>query len=135
MANTKVKAPTQKEQFADIIAILEGCDNPKSERLIQFCNERIAKLEKKAVSANSKKNAEDEKFFDLIADVLADGKGKRATEVFNVLSKDMDGLTIQKVTAMLTKMVAANRVTKTVEKKVSTFALNFGVDGEGEDAE
>lgn len=130
MANTKVKAPTQKEQFASIIAILEGCDNPKSADLIKFCEERIAKLEKKAVSANSKKSAEDEKFFDLIADVLGDGKGRRATEVFNILSKDMDGLTIQKVTAMLTKMVAANRVTKTVEKKISTFSLNFGVDGE-----
>ena len=130
MANTKVKAPTQKEQFASIIAILEGCDNPKSADLIKFCEERIAKLEKKAVSANSKKSAEDEKFFDLIADVLGDGKGKRATEVFNALAKDMDGLTIQKVTAMLTKMVAANRVTKTVEKKISTFSLNFGVDGE-----
>jgi hypothetical protein len=27
---------------------------------------------------------------------------------------------------MLTKMVAANLVTKTVEKKISTFALVFG---------
>jgi hypothetical protein len=129
----KAKAPTQKEMFGKMISVFEKMGG--HDDLIQFCNERIAKLEKKAVSANSKKNAEDEKFFDAIADVLADGKGKRATEVFNALAKDMDGLTIQKVTAMLTKMVTANRVTKTVEKKVSTFALNFGVDGEGEDAE
>jgi hypothetical protein len=123
MANTKVKAPTQKEQFADIIAILEGCDNPKSERLIQFCNERIEKLNAKAKSANSKKSAEDEKFFDAIADVLADGSAKRATEILNALASDFEGLTIQKVTSMLTKMKAAGLVEKTIDKKVSTFTL------------
>lgn len=129
----KAKAPTQKEQFASIIAILESCDNPKSADLIKFCEERIAKLEKKAVSANSKKSAEDEKFFDLIADVLADGEGKRASEIFNALASTVENLTVQKVTAMLTKMVAAKRVTKTTDKKVSKFALAFGVeDTEGE---
>ena len=71
-----------------------------------------------------------EKFFDAIADVLADGSSKRATEIFKALSEDFENLTIQKVTAMLTKMVGANRITKTVDKKISTFTLNFGVDGE-----
>lgn len=129
----KAKAPTQKEMFGKMISVFEGMGG--HDDLIQFCNERIAKLEKKAVSANSKKNEQDEQFFDLIADVLADGKGKRATEIFNALTANGTECSVQKVTAMLTKMVAANRVTKTVEKKVSTFALNFGVDGEGEDAE
>lgn len=129
----KAKAPTQKEQFAKMIAIFEEIGN--HDDLVQFCKERIEKLEKKAVSANSKKSAEDEKFFDLIADVLADGKAKRANDILKVLAEDIDNLTIQKVTAMLKKMVDCGRVIKTVDKKVSTFALNFGVDGEGEDAE
>ena len=120
----KAKAPTQKDKFNSIIAILE--DIGGHDDLVQFCNERIDKLNAKAKSANSKKSAEDEKFFDAIADVLADGSAKRATEILNSLAPNFEGLTIQKVTSMLTKMVAANLVTKTVEKKISTFALVFG---------
>ena len=120
----KAKAPTQKDKFNSIIAILE--DVGGHDDLVQFCNERIEKLNAKAKSANSKKSAEDEKFFDAIADVLADGSAKRATEILNALSPIFEGLTIQKVTSMLTKMVAANLVAKTVEKKVSTFSLVFG---------
>ena len=126
--STKVKAPTQKEKFAKMIAVFEEIGG--HDDLIEFCKERIDKLNAKATSANSKKNAEDEKFFDAIADVLADGSSKRATEIFKALSEDFENLTIQKVTAMLTKMVGANRITKTVDKKISTFTLNFGVDGE-----
>lgn len=122
----KTKAPTQKEMFTAFIKFFE--DNGAPASFAEFCNERIAKLEKKATSANSKKNAEDEKFFDLIADVLADGAGKRASEIFNALAPSIEGLTIQKVTAMLKKMVDSGRATKTVDKKVSTFALTFGVE-------
>lgn len=120
----KAKAPTQKDKFNSIIAILE--DVGGHDDLVQFCNERIEKLNAKAKSANSKKSAEDEKFFDAIADVLADGSAKRATEILNALAPKFEGLTIQKVTSMLTKMVAANLATKTVEKKISTFSLVFG---------
>ena len=122
--SAKVKAPTQKEQFAKMIAIFE--DIGGHDDLIKFCNERIEKLNAKAKSANSKKTAEDEKFFDAIADVLADGNGKRATDILKALAEDFENLTIQKVTSMLTKMVAAGRVEKTVEKKISTFTLVFG---------
>lgn len=122
--STKAKAPTQKEQFAKMIAIFE--DLGGHDDLIKFCNERIEKLNAKAKSANSKKSAEDEKFFDAIADVLADGNGKRATDILKALATEFENLTIQKVTSMLTKMVAAGRVEKTVEKKISTFTLVFG---------
>lgn len=130
----KAKAPTQKEQFAKMIAVFKEIGG--HDDLIQFCNERIEKLAKKATSANSKKSAEDEKFFDLIADVLADGKGMRASEIHKVLAVDNATLTVQKVTAMLKKMVDCGRAVKTVDKKVATFSLAFGVeDTESEDAE
>lgn len=125
---TNAKAPTQKEMFSAFIKFFNENGAPAS--FAEFCNERIAKLEKKATSANSKKNAEDEKFFDLIAEVLADGAPKRATEIFKAIESEVEGLTIQKVTAMLKKMVDGGRATKTIEKKVSMFALNFGVEGE-----
>lgn len=120
----KAKAPTQKDKFSAIIAVLEGVGG--HDDLVQFCNERIEKLNAKAKSANSKKSAEDEKFFDAIADVLADGSAKRATEILNALAPNFEKLTIQKVTSMLTKMKDAKLIEKTVDKKVSTFSLVFG---------
>ena len=126
----KAKAPTQKEKFSAIIAVLE--DIGGHDTLVEFCKERIEKLNAKAKSANSKKSAEDEKYFDAIADVLADGKGLRATDILKALAPDFENLTIQKVTSMLTKMVAAGLVAKTIDKKVSTFTLVFGTaEGEG----
>ena len=124
--STKVKAPTQKEQFTDIIAILKDSDHPKAAGLVKFCESRIEKLERKATSASAKKTAEDEKFFDAIAEVLGDGSAKRATDIMKGIAPEFADITIQKVTSMLTKMIAAGLVEKTVDKKVSTFSLVFG---------
>lgn len=118
------KAPTQKEQFAKMIAVFEEIGG--HDDLIKFCNERIEKLSAKAKSASSKKSAEDEKFFEAIADALADGSAKRATDILKALEADFEGLTIQKVTSMLKKMIECGRVEKTVDKKISTFSLVFG---------
>lgn len=126
----KAKAPTQKDKYNAIIAILSKSDNPKANDLIDFCNERIEKLAKKATSASSKKNEQDEKFFDLIADVLADGERKRANEIFNALNGEIENLSIQKITAMLKKMCESGRVEKTTEKKVTYFTLVFGESAE-----
>ena len=134
MATIKTKAPTQKEMFTAFIKFFE--ENGAPAAFSEFCAERIDKLAKKSTSANAKKDEANEKFFDAIADVLADGKGMRASEIHKVLVVDDPALTVQKVTAMLKKMVENGRVTKTIDKKVATFALAFGVeDSEGEDAE
>ena len=128
---TKTKAPTQKENYSAIIAILEKSADPKASALIEFCEGRIEKLAAKATSANSKKSAEDEKYFDAIADVLADGSAKRATEIMNLVAPAFETApTIQKITSMLTKMIAAGLVTKSVDKKVSSFSLVFGESAE-----
>lgn len=116
MANKNT--PTQKDILARIrLAMANDAE------VVAYCDKKLAQLANKANSANSKKSAEDEKYFIAISEVLADGNGKRATEILNALSAQFEGLTIQKVTSMLTKMVANGEVVKTVEKKVSTFAL------------
>jgi hypothetical protein len=91
--------------------------------VVEWCEKKIAQTDAKRGSANSKKAAEDEKYFIAISEVLAGDKALRATEILNALAPKFEGLTIQKVTSMLTKMVANGEVVKTVEKKVSTFAL------------
>ena len=117
MAN-KTNTPTQK----DILTrIREGMANDAE--VVAYCDKKLAQLANKAASANSKKSAEDEKYFIAISEALAGDKALRATEILNALAPKFEGLTIQKVTSMLTKMVANGEVIKTVEKKVSTFSL------------
>lgn len=116
MANKNT--PTQKEILARIRSVMAD-----DAEVVAYCDKKIAQLSAKATSANSKKSAEDEKYFIAISEVLAGDKVMRATEILNALSSQFEGLTIQKVTSMLTKMVANGEVVKTVEKKVSTFSL------------
>ena len=115
MAEKKV---TQKELY-ERIKVAMATDT----EVVAFCNKKLEQLANKATSANSKKSAEDEKFFIAISEVLDGSEGMRATEILKALAPDFPNLTIQKVTSMLTKMVASGEVIKTVEKKVSTFAL------------
>lgn len=115
MAEKKV---TQKELYARIKVTMAT-----DAEVVAFCNKKLEQLANKATSANSKKSAEDEKFFIAISEVLDGSEGMRATEILKDLAPDFPNLTIQKVTSMLTKMVASGEVIKTVEKKVSTFAL------------
>ena len=116
MANKNT--PTQKDILSRIRSAMAN-----DAEVVAYCDKKLEQLANKANSANSKKSAEDEKYFIAISEVLADGSPKRATEILHSLAPKFEELTIQKVTSMLTKMVANGEVVKTVEKKVSTFTL------------
>lgn len=116
MANKNT--PTQKDILARIRTKMAD-----DAEVVAYCDKKLAQLANKANSANSKKNAEDEKYFIAISEVLDGGKALRATEILKALSSAFENLTIQKVTSMLTKMVANGEVVKTVDKKISTFSL------------
>lgn len=115
MAEKKI---TQKELY-ERIKVAMATDT----EVVAFCNKKLEQLANKATSANSKKSAEDEKFFIAISEVLNGSEGMRATDILKALAPAFENLTIQKVTSMLTKMVNGGEVVKTVEKKISTFAL------------
>lgn len=110
--------PTQK----DILARIRSAMADDAE-VVAYCDKKLAQLANKAASANSKKSAEDEKYFIAISEVLADGKAMRATEILNALAPQFEGLTIQRVTSKLTKMVDNKEVIRSTEKKISTFSL------------
>ena len=115
MAEKKV---TQKELY-ERIKVAMATDS----EVVAFCNKKLEQLANKATSANSKKSAEDEKFFIAISEELDGSKGMRANDILKALAPSFDNLTIQKVTSMLKKMVDNGEVVKTVEKKVSIFSL------------
>lgn len=114
MANEKV---TSKDILNRIISVMAD-----DTEVVAWCEKKIAQADAKRGSANAKKAEADEKYFIAISEVLALG-GKRASEVHKALVADYPDITVQKVTAMLGKMVASGEVVKSVEKKVSTFSL------------
>lgn len=109
---------TQKELYERIKAHMAH-----DAEVVALCDKKIEQIAHKATSANSKKNEANEAMFDAIAEVLAQSEGMRASEVHKALFADMPELTVQKVTAMLSKMVERGEVVKSTEKKVSKFAL------------
>jgi len=109
---------TQKELYERIkVRMADDAD------VVALCDKKIEQIAHKATSANSKKNEANEAMFSAITDVLNGSKGMRASEIHKALVADDPALTVQKVTAMLKKMVENGEVVKTVEKKVATFAL------------
>lgn len=114
------KKITKKEMFA-----LIAKEVAHNEEMVAFINHEIELLEKKKGSVNSKKVAEQAREEELVKAVLsALGKRVTVTEMLNASMELLSELkTNQKVSAVLKRLVEKGEVTKTVEKKVSYFAI------------
>ena len=114
MANKK----TQKDFYNDIIKVLETEGRAD---LVEFCEGRIAVLDKKSANRSKKVNEENEAIKATILEVLATTEGtvtdiQKASDVLAPLSN-------QKVSAMLRQLVADNKVIKSTDGKKSVFSL------------
>ena len=110
---------TKREMFELIASAL--ADNTE---VVEFCNHEVELLNKKASyksSKPSKKSVENEAIKAEILEVL-DGSEAPMTisEINAVLDK---GFTSQKVSALLTQLIKAEKVVKTYEKKVAYFGI------------
>jgi len=115
---------TQREFFNEAIKVFEGAGRPD---LIKMAEARIALLDKKSANRKpTKVQTENEALKVAVAEVLAEAstQGRKMT-VSEVIKSDdrFEGMTPQKVSALLKQMVEAGAVVKTVEKRVSLFAL------------
>ena len=112
---------TQREFFAEIIAVVTEAGRPD---LAEFCEGRIKVLDdKKANKKPTKTQEANEEIIALIKDVLAGfDKGVTITEL-QAADEILGGLSNQKVSSLVRKLVEADEVVKTVEKKKSYFAL------------
>lgn len=114
MANKK----TQKDFYNEIIEVVKAEGRTD---LVEFCEGRIAVLEKKSANRSKKVNEENEAIKATILDVLATTEGtvteiQKASDVLAPLSN-------QKVSAMLRQLVADNKVIKDTNGKKSVFSL------------
>ena len=126
MAEKKI---TKRENFANIEKFLR--DNGKNEWADVMAHE-IELLAKKSGSSSTKKNEEQDKFLDLIRDVLAECSDVRGMQCGAIAKDsriagfewaDKKETSPQRVSAMLKKLVDCGDVVKTVDKKVTYFRL------------
>lgn len=116
---------TQRDYFNAIIAMAKGEPTKvPAEDIVAFVNERIAALDKKSANRKpTKAQTENEGVKAVILEVL--GKAENPLTVTEVLKADerLADFTTQKISALMTLLVKAGEVEKTIEKRVSRFAV------------
>ena len=118
MANTKT---TQKEYFAQIIALAKA--NERTD-LVEFCESRIALLEKKSGKVSAKKTAEVDANTTAVYDALvAVGKPVTVSELTKTATNAVKDFAPQKTSAYLKKLVESGKVVRVVEKKTALFSV------------
>jgi hypothetical protein len=133
MAEKKI---TKRERFEQIKAIV--ADNKE---LVDFIDHEIELLARKGSKSAKLTPAQEDalKVADIIKDILAeceDTKGMtvgallKDERIKSFVKADGNSVSSQMVTAIFTKN--ASDYIRTVEKKTAYYALNYGVEGEGE---
>ena len=110
---------TKREMFEMIATV-----NADNAEIVDFCKHEIELLSRKSASKGlTKVQKENEGIMDLILVALAElGTPVTVTELI-AGGKGLEGLTNQKVSALLRKLVDTNKVTKSIEGKKAKFAL------------
>lgn len=112
---------TKREMFTEIAYLLAD-----REDIVEFCKHEIELLTRKRTASSSKPTKQqvaNEATKTEILDILpADNEeGMTATEIMVALNKD--GMSIQRVSALLRQLVMSGQVNKVTEKKVSRFTI------------
>ncbi len=121
--NTTVKV-TKKDYFAMVKAIVENTEVENKADIINFIDHEVELLNKKSAKAStSKKQTENLEIMDTIKAELAKMENPVTVSEFMNQSEEMSKYTNQKLSALLKKLVDANEVIKTIEKKKSYFSI------------
>ena len=119
--STKV---TKRMRFEQIKALVS--DN---EELVAFIDHEIELLDKKNSRSGkpTKTQVENETIKNTIFNTLqATGKPMTVTQL--LATEELNGLSNQKVSALLTQLRDVNKVVRTVEKKVAYYSINEEVE-------
>ena len=120
--NTK---KTLKDFYAEIRTLTEQADRPD---LTAFVDGRVALIDKKNASkGETKVQKANAKYAEMVVEVVADATAPMTcTEICKALPKVEDmpnGWSTQKVTALLTPLVKAGTIRKTVSKGKSYYSI------------
>ena len=115
------KRITKREMFGDLRTLVEGLGR---EDLIAFIDHEIELLNKKASNKTQTKNQKENEVLveDLYNALAENGKAVTITELQSA-NEQFGALSNQKVSALMTKLVKAERVVKVTEKNKSYFSI------------
>lgn len=121
MATVKV---TQKDMFNGLIAFVKGEETSfTADEFVEFLKGRIAVLDKKSANRKTKVNESDEELKVAVLDTLS-ALGEPST--VSALMKANERLGVesnQKVSAILRKLIAEDKVLREKDKKTTLFSL------------
>lgn len=112
--NETVKKATKKEMFEEIKAILTSSPNMVPTKLVEFIDNEIEALNKKAEAARKARDKKKAEVDTLLEEVFACLNDTSFTVIPQIMEnfKDNEDITPAKVTARLTKLVRENKVEK-----------------------
>lgn len=106
---------TKKQMFEGLIAYFHGEDvEIENEDFVEFCQNQIADLDKKAAKAKERaaaKRAESDELTDLVYSVLTD-EYQTIADITVVVAETVPDVSASKVTARLTKLFNAGSIEK-----------------------
>lgn len=122
MENDIMKKMTKREKFELLLTIAEVQEN---EMLVEFINHELELLAKKNASGTLRKptktQIENENLIEVIfAKLQATGEAMTISEI-QANDEMLEGLTNQKMSALLKKLVDSQKVEKYIEKKKTYF--------------
>lgn len=119
MNNKKV---TKKEMFGRLIEIVEGANVQDVETIVEFLNHEIELVSKKR-NGQTKVQKANEGLIEVIYNAIAEAeKPITVTGIYEIVKSD-EITSPQKVSALVKKLVDAERVVRTEEKKKAYFSV------------
>lgn len=123
MKNENEKKPTQRELYGELIVIAENAGRTD---LVEFCQDRVAQIDKKANSSKAKSaevQAENQAITDrLIAELATFEKPVTLTD-FIKGNEYASQFSTQKIRALFKKPLADGIIVNIVDKKKSLFSV------------
>lgn len=120
-----VKKLTKRAGFEMVLGLLNEVEHEHKEELIAMVKNEIELLNKKA-TAKSQKDLEKAKVDNEMAEIVyntlvSEGVAKTATELLEILKVTYETLNVQKVTHLLTNLLAEEKVKKEIIKRKSYY--------------
>ena len=119
------KKMTKKEMFAMVIEVVGGLEVENKAEMLEFLNHEVELLEKKNSRSGQTKNQKENEFLmvQLLNALDEFDRPITISEFMKESSHAVATLSNQKLSALMKKLVDAEKVVKTTEKKKSYFSL------------
>lgn len=127
MTTNNVKKITKREAFNVVLEVLSNNEFNQKEEVVNIIKNEIDLLTKKATAKSQKdldKAKKDNELATILYDILVEeGIAKTATELLSTRIKDVvPNINVQKVTHLLTSLLADEKVKKEVIKRKSYYS-------------